>query len=293
MSHPELLPGLSAVCEQYDALFCDIWGVIHNGRQHFPPAYEALKRFKAERGPVILISNSPRPRDSLTAQLESLGILDDGFSAVISSGDATREYLKTYAPRGKAWRIGDPREQTLYDGIDIDLSGTPENAAFISCTSPYDDEHDTIERYRADFRIAAARGLPMICANPDKVVQRGDKIIMCAGSLADLYMELGGAAIMAGKPYAPIYELCYAALEAMTGKPHDKTRILAVGDGLPTDVLGANGQKLDLLFIAAGIHAVEATDANGRLDPLLLKGLLDREGAEARYVADALRWHSA
>ncbi len=290
MSHPELLSGLSAVCGQYDALFCDIWGVIHNGRQHFPPAYEALKRFKAERGPVILISNSPRPRDSLITQLASLGILDDGFSGVISSGDATREYLWAYAPRGKAWRIGDPREQALYDGIDIDLTGTPEDAAFISCTSPYDDEHDTLERYRADFETAAKRGLVMICANPDKVVQRGDKIIMCAGSLADLYMELGGEAVMAGKPYAPIYDLCYAALGQLTGKAHDTSRILAIGDGLPTDVLGANGQKLDLLFIAAGIHAEAATDVHGRLDPLLLKTLLDEEGAEARYVADALRW---
>ncbi len=290
MSHPQLLPGLSAIAGDYDAVFCDIWGVIHNGRQHFPPAYEALKRFKAEVGPVILISNSPRPNDSLTQQLASLGVFEDGFSAVISSGDATREYLRQFAPSGPAWRIGDPREQTLYEGIDIDLSGTPQTAAFISCTSPYDDENDTLARYQADFEIAAARRLVMICANPDKVVQRGDKIIMCAGSLADLYVSLGGEVIMAGKPYAPIYELCYAALERLTGKPHDKRRILAIGDGLPTDVLGANGQGLDLVFIAAGIHAIEATDDSGKLDPLLLKKLLDAQTAEAKYVAEALRW---
>ena len=290
MSHPELLSGLSAVPGQYDALFCDIWGVIHNGRQHFPPAYEALKRFKAECGPVILISNSPRPNDSLIAQLASLGIMDDGFSAVISSGDATREYLRKFAPTGPAWRIGDMREQALYDGIDIDLSGTPETAAFISCTSPFNDEEDTLDQYQHVFQTAAKRNLVMICANPDKVVQRGDKIIMCAGSLADLYASLGGQVVMAGKPYAPIYEMCYAALDGLTSKPHDKRRILAIGDGLPTDVLGANGQGLDLLFIAAGIHAVEATDATGKLDPLLLKKLLDVQTAEAKYVAEALRW---
>ncbi len=290
MPHPLLLPGLSAIAGDYDALFCDIWGVIHNGRQHYPPAYEALKRFKAERGPVILISNSPRPNDSLTEQLASLGVMEDGFSAVVSSGDATREYLKQFAPMGPAWRIGDPREQTLYEGIDLDLSGTPETAAFISCTSPYDDENDRLDRYEADFAIAARRRLVMICANPDKVVQRGDKIIMCAGSLGDLYVSLGGEVIMAGKPYAPIYELCYAALERLTGKPRDKRRILAIGDGLPTDVLGANGQGLDLVFVAAGIHAVEAMDDTGTLDPLLLKKLLDAEAAEAKYVAEALRW---
>ena len=290
MSHPELLSGLSAVTGQYDALFCDIWGVIHNGRQHFPPAYEALKRFKAECGPVILISNSPRPNDSLIAQLASLGIMDDGFSAVISSGDATREYLRKFAPTGPAWRIGDMREQALYDGIDIDLSGTPETATFISCSSPFNDEDDTLDQYQHVFETAAKRNLVMICANPDKVVQRGDKIIMCAGSLADLYASLGGQVIMAGKPYAPIYDMCYAALDGLTGKAHDKRRILAIGDGLPTDVLGANGQGLDLLFIAAGIHAVEATDDSGKLDPLLLKKLLDVQTAEAKFVAEALRW---
>ncbi|MDV6333000.1 TIGR01459 family HAD-type hydrolase [Asticcacaulis sp. 201] len=290
MSHPELLNGLADIATDYDAIFCDIWGVIHNGRQHFPPAYEALRRFKAERGPVILISNSPRPRESLVGQLASLGILDDGFSDVVSSGDATREYLKKFAPQGPAWRIGDPREQSLYDGIDIDLSGKPETAAFISCTSPFDDENDTLDQYQHAFTIAAQRKIVMICANPDKVVQRGDKIIMCAGSLADLYASLGGPVIMAGKPYAPIYEMCYQALEKITGKPHDKTRILAIGDGLPTDVLGANGQGLDLLFIAAGIHAAEATNAEGILDPLLLKAVLDSQMANSKYVADALRW---
>jgi HAD superfamily hydrolase (TIGR01459 family) len=290
MSQPELLSGLSAVADQYDAIFCDIWGVIHNGRQHFPPAYEALKRFKAERGPVVLISNSPRPRDSLIAQLASLGIMEDGFSAVISSGDATREYLRKFAPTGPAWRIGDPREQSLYEGIDVTLDGTPETAAFISCTSPYNDETDTAEQYRPQFEIAVKRKLVMICANPDKVVQRGDKIIICAGSLADLYATMGGDVIMAGKPYAPIYDMCYAELGRQTGRAHDKSRILAIGDGLPTDVLGANGQGLDLLFIAAGIHALEATDDTGTLDPLLLKKLLDVETAQARYVAEGLRW---
>ena len=290
MSQPELLNGLVDVAGQYDAVFCDIWGVIHNGRQHFPTAYEALREFKAKHGPVILISNSPRPRDSLIEQLASLGILSDGFSDVISSGDATREYLKKFASQGPAWKVGPERDGVIYEGIDIDLSGTPETAAFISCTGPFDDENDVLEQYQHAFTIAARRNIVMICANPDKVVQRGDKIIMCAGSLADLYASLGGPVIMAGKPYAPIYELCYEALEKITGKPHDKSRIVAIGDGLPTDVLGANGQGLDLIFIAAGIHAAEATDDAGKLDPLLLKAVLDTQMANAKYVADALRW---
>lgn len=290
MTHPVLLNGLADVASDYDAIFCDIWGVIHNGRQHFPTAYEALRRYKADYGPVILISNSPRPQGDLVTQLASLGIMDDGYSAIISSGDATREYLRRFAPQGPAWRIGDPREQNLYAGIDIDLSGTPQNAAFISCSSPFDDENDTLDQYQHAFTIAAERKLVMICANPDKIVQRGDKIIMCAGSLADYYATLGGEVIMAGKPYAPIYDLCYVATEKLTGKPIDKSRILAIGDGLPTDILGANGQGLDVVFIAAGIHAVEATNDQGTLDPLLLKALLEVESAQAKYVAEALRW---
>lgn len=290
MSHPALLSGLNKVAADYDAILCDIWGVLHNGRQHFPPAYEAIRRFKAERGPVILISNSPRPRDNLIAQLASLGIMDDGFSEVISSGDATREYLRKFAPSGPAWRVGPQRDDVLYEGIEMAFTSDPNQAAFISCSGPFDDENDTLDQYQHAFTTAAERRLVMICANPDKVVQRGDKIIMCAGSLADLYASLGGPVVMAGKPYAPIYDLCYDALDRLTGKPHDKARILAIGDGLPTDVLGANGQGLDLVFIAAGIHAAEATGTDGALDPLLLKALLDVQTAEARYVADALRW---
>jgi len=277
------------VSSDYRAVFCDIWGVIHNGKQHFPDAYEALKRFKRDYGPVILISNSPRPRDSVQLQLSGLGIDNDGYSAIITSGDATRIYLQKLAPLGPALMIGDPRENSLYDGLGLDLTATAENAAFISCTSPYNDDTDKPEDYIELLKPCAARGLTMVCANPDKVVQKGDRIIYCAGSIADVYESLGGKVIMAGKPYAPIYELCYQAL-AELGCDAQSDEILAIGDGLPTDVLGANAQNLDLIFIAAGIHALEATNERGILDPLRLQAMLDHEGAKAKYVAPALSW---
>ncbi|WAC48532.1 TIGR01459 family HAD-type hydrolase [Asticcacaulis sp. SL142] len=288
MPSPELMTSLASISGRYDALFCDIWGVIHNGKWHFPAAYAALKTFKATVGPVVLISNSPRPNDGLAAQLAELGVFEDAYSAIVSSGDATRAFLSQYAPLGSAWIVGPARDANLYDGLDLDDRGTPQTAAFISCTGLYDDENDTLEQYRPDFEIAAKRGIPLICANPDRIVQRGDKIILCAGSLADLYTALGGEVIMAGKPYPPIYDLCYAALENLTGKAIDKSRILAIGDGLPTDVLGANAQGLDLLFIAAGIHAVEATGADGKLDPHLLTAVLQSQNAQAKYVAAEL-----
>jgi HAD superfamily hydrolase (TIGR01459 family) len=288
MPSPELITSLASLSSKYDAVFCDIWGVIHNGKWHFPTAYAALKTFKATVGPVVLISNSPRPNDGLAAQLAELGVFEDAYSAIVSSGDATRTFLSQYAPLGSAWIVGPERDDHLYTGLELDRSGTPETAAFISCTGLFNDESDTIEQYRDTFAIAAKRGIPLICANPDRIVQRGDKIILCAGSLADLYTALGGEAIMAGKPYPPIYDLCYAALENLTGKAVDKSRILAIGDGLPTDVLGANAQGLDLLFIAAGIHAVEATGADGKLDPHLLTAVLQSQNAQAKYVAAEL-----
>lgn len=290
MTAPHLLPHLSDIAAEYDAVFCDIWGVIHNGKWHFPEAYEALKRFKAAHGPVVLISNSPRPQDGLKTQLAELGVYDDAYSAIVSSGDATRIFLKSYATQGSAWVIGPDRDLPLYDGLNVDLSGTPQTAAFISCTGLFDDERDTLEQYHPDLKAAAARKIPMICANPDRIVQRGDKIIYCAGTLADIYMAFGGEVIMAGKPYAPIYDLCYEALSQITGRQTDRSRILAIGDGLPTDVLGANGQGLDLIFIAAGIHAAEATNAEGKLEAELLVRVLESEGASARYVSTALVW---
>lgn len=288
MTIPALCAHLSDL-SRYKAVFCDIWGVLHNGKAHFPAAYEALRCFKAERGPVILISNSPRPKSDLIIQLESLSVSDDAWSDIVSSGDATRAFLRDFASLGSAWRIGDPREKNLYAGIDIDLSGTAETAAFISCSSPYDDENDTVERYSKDFETAAKRGLTMICANPDRIVQRGNKIIMCAGTLADHYETFGGKVIMAGKPYAPIYDLCYQALKKL-GADVQKPEILAIGDGIITDIKGANNEGLDVLFIAAGIHGADAIDQDGHIKPEAAAELLAHEGAHATFAASILGW---
>jgi HAD superfamily hydrolase (TIGR01459 family) len=285
MTAPRLLHGLSEVADRYDALLCDVWGVVHNGRDHFAAATEALIRFRAERGPVILISNSPRPSHWVAIQMDELGVPRDAWNTLITSGDATRALLRERAP-GPAWRIGPERDDVLYEGLGLEFAG-PAEAAFICCTGMVDDETETTEDYRAELAVAEARGLTMVCANPDRVVHRGDKLIYCAGALADLYGELGGEVIMAGKPYPALYALCLAEAETQAGKPDP--RVLCIGDGIPTDIKGADWQGLDCLFIAGGIHGLETLGPMG-LNAASVGALLAAEDTHAAYVMMTLTW---
>jgi HAD superfamily hydrolase (TIGR01459 family) len=288
MTTPAVLHGLAEIAENYDALLCDVWGVVHNGREPFAEACAALARFRAERGPVILVSNAPRPAADVLPQLEALGVPPQALTAMVTSGDATRALLAERAP-GPAWAIGPDRDAPLYEGLGLDFAG-PEDAAFISCTGPVDDTVETPEDYRQRLTLCARRGLTMICANPDRVVQRGDQLVYCGGALADLYAGLDGAVIMAGKPYAPIYEMALTAAAAHLGRPLERARVLCIGDGIATDLGGAANQGLDALFIAKGIHAAEALDADGGFEPTRLAALLAREGGAARFAMRGLVW---
>jgi HAD superfamily hydrolase (TIGR01459 family) len=284
----DLIAGLSQLADRYDVLLSDVWGVIHNGREAFPGPCAALARWRVEKGPVILISNSPRPFAPVMQQLDGLGVPRESYSALVTSGDATRALLAERAP-GPAWAIGPERDAPLYEGLGLDFSDL-DHAAFISCTGPFDDEAETPEDYRDRFVAAAARQLPMICANPDKVVQRGDRLIYCGGALAELYAALGGQTIMAGKPYAPIYDASYAAAEQQLGRPLDRGRVLAIGDGVATDLAGAAAQGLDALFIAGGIHMAETRGTEGALDAETAVGFLRAQHGKAAWLMDALAW---
>ncbi|HEY5007280.1 MAG TPA: TIGR01459 family HAD-type hydrolase [Caulobacteraceae bacterium] len=288
MTTPVLLHGLSEIAENYDALLCDVWGVVHNGRERFAEACAALARFRAERGPVILISNAPRPAADVSPQLDALGVPHEAWATMVTSGDATRALLAERAP-GPAWAIGPARDAPLYEGLGLAFSG-PEEAAFISCTGPTDDTVETPEDYRERLTFCASRGLTMICANPDRVVQRGDQLVYCGGALADLYAGLDGPVLMAGKPFAPIYEMSVAEAAAHLGRPLQRARVLCIGDGIATDLGGAADQGLDALFIAHGIHAAEALAADGELEPARLGALLAREGGHARFAMRGLVW---
>jgi HAD superfamily hydrolase (TIGR01459 family) len=288
MTTPVLLHGLSEIAANYDALLCDVWGVVHNGRERFAEACSALARFKADHGPVILISNAPRPATDVLPQLDALRVPHDAWTAMVTSGDATRALLAERAP-GPAWAIGPDRDAPLYEGLDLAFSG-PEDAVFISCTGPTDDTVETPEDYRERLTFCASRGLTMICANPDRVVQRGDQLVYCGGALADLYAGLDGPVVMAGKPYAPIYEMSLTEAAAHLGRPLERSRVLCIGDGVATDLSGAANQMLDALFIAHGIHAEDVLSADGALDPARLGALLAREGGRARFAMRGLVW---
>lgn len=287
MTAPKAVTGLSQIADQYDVLLCDVWGVIHNGRERFPAACDALVRFNKERGPVILISNSPRPSAAVISQLDELNVPRAAWTSFITSGDATRALLAGRAP-GPAWRIGPDRDWPLYEGLGLEMAAGPEDAAFVAVTGPVNDDWETPEDYRADLQKAADRGLTMICANPDRVVHRGEKLIYCGGALADLYETLGGEAIMAGKPYPAIYELCRREAILRTGRID--YRPLCIGDGIPTDVKGAQTAGLDCLFIAGGIHGQEIRDAEGGMDPAKVEALLAQADTTAAHAAFSLTW---
>lgn len=289
MTLPHALTGLGAIAADYDILLCDVWGVIHNGRESWPQACEALARFNRDHGHVVLISNSPRPASDVVAQLDRLGVPRDSWRAFVTSGDATRMELARRAP-GPAWIIGPDRDWPLYEGLGLQTATDASDAAFISVTGPVDDEIETPEDYRERLAAGVARDLELICANPDRVVQRGDRLIYCGGSLADLYESLGGRVTMAGKPFGPIYELAMAEGRRLLGRPVDRSRVLCIGDGVVTDVLGANRQALDCLFVAQGIHGDAARGPDGRLDESRAADLLKAETTYARYATLDLAW---
>lgn len=289
MTLPSPLTGLGEIAGDYDLLLCDVWGVIHNGQESWPEACAALTRFNRDGGHVVLISNSPRPADAVVAQLDGLGVPRDSWRAFVTSGDATRAELAKRAP-GPVWIIGPDRDWPLHDGLGLEIADGAADAAFISLTGLVDDTTETPEDYRERLAAGAARDLELICANPDRVVQRGEQLIYCGGSLADLYETLEGRVTMVGKPFEPIYDLALQEGERLLGRAVDRSRVLCIGDGVITDVLGANRQDLDCLFIAQGIHGDAARGADGQLDPARADALLKAEGTTARYAMLDLTW---
>lgn len=246
-----LVFGLSKLAANYDVILSDIWGVLHNGVEAWPSAVEALQQAKADGVKIILISNSPRPAGSVIDQLAGLGVPRSAYDDVVTSGDMTRNLMGSTYRDARVAHIGPQKDRPLVDGLSLTFT-VDGDADVCLCSGLMDDLTEGPEDYRERLQGLAARGLTMVCANPDKVVEMGDKLIYCAGALADLYEELGGKVVVLGKPHPPIYE----AACAMAGDP-PKDRILGLGDSMRTDLRGAFEQGFDCLFLTGGIHASE------------------------------------
>ena len=267
-----------------EIILSDIWGVVHNGLESFPEACEALHTFRQQGGTVILITNAPRPADSVQRQLRKLGVADETYDAIVSSGDLTRHFVAEHPGKKIHW-VGPERDSSIHRGLDAPL--TPlEQADYIICTGLFDDETESAEDYRAMMQQARERKLPLVCANPDIVVERGDRLIYCAGAIAELYRELGGEVVFYGKPHRPIYERAMALAAERRGQSVPLDRVLAIGDSVRTDLTGALGFGIDCLFVTRGIHS-EEFEGIDQLDAASVKELF---GHPPRALTRELRW---
>ncbi len=267
-----------------EVVLSDIWGVVHNGLESFPDACEALHTCRRRGSTVILITNAPRPADSVQRQLRKLGVADETYDAIVSSGDLARNFVADHPGKKMFW-LGPERDSSIYRGLDAVMAPL-EQADYIVCTGLFDDETETPEDYRAMMLQAREHKLPLICANPDIVVERGDRLIYCAGAIAELYRELGGEAIFYGKPHRPIYERAMALAAERRGQPTPLDRVLAIGDSVRTDLTGAHGFGIDCLFLTRGIHS-EEFEGIEQLDPASVKELF---GHPPRALMRELRW---
>ena len=277
---PRLISGLSEIAPGHDALICDVWGVLHDGRRHHAAAAEALYRFKKSHGPVVLLTNAPRTPAEVQAQCTTYGLPPDCYDAIVSSGGAAREELVRRTAEGTLplYYIGPDRDLPMIAGLDVARAPIPEAKVAI-VIGLRDDMTETPDQYADELKAMRARGLVMLCANPDLVVHRGEKLVYCAGALAQAYEDLGGTAIYYGKPHRPVYDSALAA----AGNPK---RPLAVGDGLLTDIKGANGAGIEALFIADGVHGEETRPYTAGH----MEALFTRFGAKASAVTRALKW---
>ena len=250
----QFITRLNEITANYQAIFCDVWGVVHNGEWSFPEASKALEQARGDGLAVVLVTNAPRRHDKIIEQLGQLGVPRSAYDRIVTSGDATRGMIAD-GPR-RVFHIGNDREQTIYEELGVELCEERE-ANVIVCTGLFHDEDETPADYIEQLQRLRARDLPMICANPDIMVERGTRHIYCAGSIAREYQQLGGRVSLAGKPHKPIYDLALREAEDVLGHGIETSKILAIGDGLLTDVKGAVNSGFDVLYVSAGVHARE------------------------------------
>ncbi len=285
--NPPFVSGLADLAPVYRALLCDVWGVLHDGVSAHLRTSEALTRYRDGGGRVVLITNAPRPKASVIDMLDRMGVPQSAYDAVVTSGDTARAVLAA-RPGVRIYHVGPERDLPIYFGLKVEFADE-EECELVSCTGLFDDEKETPDDYADSFDRWKARGVPMLCLNPDIVVERGGRLVWCAGALAERYRERNGETIIVGKPYAPIYEAALAELAAIAGSVVDKETVLAVGDGIDTDIRGAVGQGIDALFITGGIHA-EVFGSRDEPDVAAVHAFLATAGLGARALLTRLAW---
>ena len=287
ISLPPLITKFSTIASDYDVVLSDVWGVIHNGITSYPHACDALSHFRAGGRVVVLITNAPRPSESVARQLDRLDVPRETYDAIVSSGDVTRSVIKKRHGQS-LYHLGPERDRSIFAGLDIDFA-PPETADYVVCSGLKDDESETPDDYRPLLEFLLARKLFMVCGNPDVVVERGSTLVYCAGSIADLYASMGGEVLYAGKPYPPIYEMALARAETAASREIAPGRVLAVGDSVRTDLKGAHAMGLDFLFVTSGIHA-EELGSREELDHAALSATFAAGGGMPKAVIRELRW---
>ncbi len=284
---------LADLSDRYDALFCDLWGCLHNGITTFPAAIAALQGFRAAGGRVILVTNAPRPKSSVVRQLDAMGLPRDAWDDVATSGDASQAAMLRGAVGTRIHHIGAPKDAAFFTEFEPDLADLAAQtritlvplaeAEGIVCTGLVDDLTETPDDYRPQLLLGKARGLKMLCANPDLIVDMGEVRLYCAGALAKAYEQMGGEALYYGKPYPPVYDLARRRLGL------NDPRILCVGDGIGTDVQGGIAEGLDTLFITGGIAAGNFGADPAAPEPALLESWLAAHQLSATYFIPYLR----
>jgi HAD superfamily hydrolase (TIGR01459 family) len=284
---PSFTEHFSTLAGSYDVVLSDVWGVIHNGVAATKAACDALTRFRAQGGTVMLITNAPRPGEVVTRFLDKLSVPHEAYDGIVSSGDVTRAVMAA-RPDKAVFHIGPERDLPIFDGLG--LSFVPlEQADYVVCTGLRHDETETPESYRAELGELRRRGMFMLCGNPDLVVERGEKLIYCAGALADLYGSLGGEVLYAGKPHRPIYDQALERIAGLRGVAAPLARVLAIGDSVRTDLKGASERGIDCLFVTAGIHAEELGERHNP-DPAALTRIFAEAGIAPKAVTRRLMW---
>jgi len=277
-----IMSSIAALAASSEAWIVDIWGVMHNGARAHPAAVDACREFRARGGVVVLLSNAPRPFANVIPHMASLGVEPIAYDSGVTSGDATRDMIAAWQGK-RLLHVGPERDKPLFTGFDVTLS-PPASAEGIVCSGLYDDTHETPADYADLFAGLLERRIPMICANPDILVERGEEIIYCAGALAADYEAKGGQVIYAGKPHAPIYERTLREIARLRGDAVPKEKVLCIGDGLETDLLGAHRAGLRSVFIASPIFAPDG------LDPEVLASLFAERPFAPEAALAALAW---